>query len=235
MPDTSALILVIEDELQVRRFLRATFVANGYKMVECETGEEGIKLAAMRQPDLILLDLGLPDMDGLEVINQLREWSRVPILVLSARLKEGNKVTALDAGADDYLTKPFGVEELLARIRVALRRVAQNAENLGQETPAFVTGDLRLDLVRQQVFVSGQEVHLTPIEYRLLKLLAQNAGKVMTHQQLLQQVWGPDYSTESHYLRVYMAQLRRKLEVNSARPCYVLTEPGVGYRLALLS
>ena len=231
-----ALILVIEDELEIRRFLRASLAANDYDMVECVTGEEGIRLAAMRQPDLIMLDLGLPDMDGLEVTRRLREWSKVPILVLSARLKEGDKIAALDAGADDYLTKPFGVGELLARIRVALRRVAQGTQNgANAAEPVFVTGELKLDFVHRQVFVGEQEVHLTPIEYKLLTLLAQNAGKVLTHQQLLREVWGPAYASESHYLRVYMAQLRRKLELDSARPHYVLTEPGVGYRLAVLS
>ena len=236
MPPVSPVILVIEDELEIRRFLRVSLAANDYEMVESVTGEEGLRLAATRQPDLVVLDLGLPDMDGLEVTRRLREWSKVPILVLSARLKEGDKIAALDAGADDYLTKPFSVGELLARIRVALRRVAQTTQNSnGQSEPAFITGGLKLDFLHRQVFVDEQEVHLTPIEYKLLTLLAQNAGKVLTHQQLLREVWGPGYASESHYLRVYMAQLRRKLEAESARPKYVLTEPGVGYRLAVLS
>ncbi len=181
------------------------------------------------QPDLVVLDLGLPDMDGLEVIRQLRGWSAVPIIILSARQQEGDKVLALDAGADDYLTKPFGVAELLARIRVALRHATRSTSD--SESPIFEVGDLRVDLSLRQVIVEGKEVHLTPIEYKLLVTLVHHAGKVLTHRHLLREVWGPGYAEESHYLRVYVAQLRRKLEADPARPRYLITEPGVGYRL----
>ena len=223
-------ILLIEDEIEIRRFLRASLVANEYELIEAASGEEGIRLAALRQPDLIILDLGLPDIDGLEVTRRLREWSKTPMIVLSARLKEGDKIAALDAGADDYLTKPFGMGELLARMRVALRHALQAASP--QNEAVFTTGELRVDLAKRQVFVGEAEVHLTPIEYKLLVLLVQHAGKVLTHQHLLREVWGPGYANESHYLRVYMGQLRHKLEADPARPKYLLTEPGVGYRLA---
>jgi two-component system, OmpR family, KDP operon response regulator KdpE len=224
-------ILLIEDEMEIRRFLRASLVANEYELIEAATGEEGIRLAATRQPDLIILDLGLPDMDGLEVTRRLREWSKTPMIVLSARLKEGDKIAALDAGADDYLTKPFGIGELLARIRVALRHALGAASP--QSEAVFVTGELRVDLAKRRVFVGEAEIHLTPIEYKLLVLLVQHAGKVLTHPHLLREVWGPGYANESHYLRVYMGQLRHKLEADPARPKYLLNEPGVGYRLAL--
>lgn len=186
--------------------------------------------AASQQPDLILLDLGLPDMDGMEVIRQVRGWSQLPIIVLSARGQEQEKVGALDAGADDYLTKPFSVEELLARIRVALRRAIQTDGEAGE--PLFTLDNLRVDLARRQVFLADEELHLTPIEYRLLCTMIKHAGKVVTHRQLLKEVWGPDSVQETHYLRVYMAQLRRKLEADPAQPRFLLTEPGVGYRLA---
>jgi two-component system, OmpR family, KDP operon response regulator KdpE len=230
MSDSGPLILVIEDELPIRRFLRATLASHAYHMAEASTGQDGLAQAAERRPDLIILDLGLPDMDGLEVTRQLREWSATPIIVLSARGQEGDKIAALDAGADDYLTKPFGVGELMARIRVALRHAAR----AGQEgdDPIFAVGQLRVDLARRQVLIGDAEIHLTPIEYKLLITLIQHAGKVLTHQQLLRQVWGPAYTDEAHYLRVYMGQLRHKLESNPARPRYLLTEPGVGYRLA---
>ena len=185
--------------------------------------------AATHNPALIILDLGLPDLDGLDVTRQVREWSEVPILVLSARGQEQDKIAALDAGADDYLTKPFGVGELLARMRVALRHAQQAADT--SEVPIFEVGDLKVDLARRRVTVAGEEVHLTPIEYNLLKTLVQHAGKVVTQTQLLKEVWGPAYSAESHYLRVYLSQLRRKIEIDPARPRYLLTEPGVGYRL----
>ena len=222
-------LLVIEDEQEIRRFLRVSLECHGYRLVEAATGREGILHAAGQQPDLLLLDLGLPDIDGLELIRQVRQWSQVPIVVLSARGREEEKVAALDAGADDYLTKPFGVGELLARIRVALRHALGAREG---EEPVFVLERLRVDLVRRQVFVGEDEVHLTPIEYRLLATMIKHAGKVLTHRQLLKEVWGPDSVAERHYLRVYMAQLRRKIEADPARPRFLLTEPGVGYRLA---
>ena len=215
-------ILLIEDEQEIRRFLRVSLVGQGYRLVESATGRDGVMQAASQQPDLMVLDLGLPDIDGMEVIRQVREWSHIPIIILSARGQEHQKVEALDAGADDYLTKPFSVSELVARIPVALET--------GE--PVFVSGKLRVDLVCRQVFVSDEEIHLTPIEYRLLTTMIKNVGKVITHKQLLKEVWGPDSVYETHYLRVYMAQLRRKIEADSAQPQFILTEPGVGYRLA---
>jgi len=213
----------------MRRFLRPALTGNGYRIEEAATGEDGIRQAAMRSPDLVLLDLGLPDVDGLEVTRRLREWSQVPILVISARGREDDKVAALDAGADDYVTKPFGVLELLARLRVALRRTARTQDG---EASKVAIGPLEIDFEKRRVQVGGAEVHLTPIEYRLLGELARNAGRVLTHSHLLRQVWGPGYAQQSHYLRVYMAQLRRKIEPDPARPRLLLTEPGVGYRLA---
>jgi two-component system KDP operon response regulator KdpE len=229
MPD-AAKILLIEDEAEIRHFLRVSLVGHDFRLVEAETGKQGVLNAATEQPDLIVLDLGLPDIDGMEVIRQVREWSQIPIVILSARGREQEKVEALDAGADDYLTKPFSVGELLARIRVALRHSAQAGREPG--VPEFVLGSLRVDLARRQVWVAEQEIHLTPIEYRLLTTLIKYAGKVVTHRQLLKEVWGPDSVRETHYLRVYMAQLRRKLEPAPAQPQFLLTEPGVGYRLA---
>ena len=229
MSENAPLVLVIEDEPQIRRFLRATLSAHGYRLVEAATGQEGLMHAATHQPEIVILDLGLPDLDGLELTQQLREWSTVPIIVLSARGQESDKVAALDAGADDYLTKPFGVGELLARMRVALRHTARTAQEPGEAV--FTVGDLRVDMARRQVFVTDQEVHLTPIEYKLLTTLVRYAGKVVTHHQLLREVWGPGASSETHYLRVYMGQLRHKLEANPARPRYLVTESGVGYRL----
>ncbi len=223
-------VLVIEDDPPIRRFLRVTLGNRGYRLFEADTGEAGLVEAATRQPDIVILDLGLPDMDGLEVIRRLREWSAVPIIILSARGQERDKIAALDAGADDYLSKPFGVGELLARMRVALRHATHSPDDAADAT--FSMGDLHVDLAKRQVLVVGQQVHLTPIEYRLLTTLVRHAGKVLTHRQLLLEVWGPPYAEQAHYLRVYMAQLRRKLEVDSARPRYLLTEPGVGYRLA---
>ncbi len=222
-------IVLIEDEPQIRRFLRATLVSQGYRLFEATTGEDGLVEAATRQPDVVVLDLGLPDIDGIEVIRRLREWTQIPIIILSARGQERDKIAALDAGADDYVTKPFGVGELVARLRVALRHAAGSGET-GE--PTFTLGGLRVDQLKRQVYVDGKEVHLTPIEYRLLTTLVRHAGKVLTHRQLLKEVWGPSYSEQSHYLRVYMTQLRRKLEADPARPRYLLTEPGVGYRLA---
>jgi two-component system KDP operon response regulator KdpE len=225
------LVLVVEDEPQVLRFLRASLSAHGYLLVEATTGHQAIVEAVTRLPRIVLLDLGLPDLDGVEVARRLREWSAVPIIVLSARGQENDKILALDAGADDYLTKPFGVGELLARMRVALRHADRVAAGLGES--ALETGDLRVDLAARRVFVRGEEVRLTRTEFNLLATLAKHAGKVLTHRQLLQEVWGPGSAGESHYLRVYMGQLRHKLESDPARPRYLLTETGVGYRLAV--
>ncbi|HEX3175942.1 MAG TPA: response regulator [Methylomirabilota bacterium] len=221
-------VVLIEDEPQIRRFLRATLGSQGYRLFEAGTGADGLVEAASRQPDVVIVDLGLPDLDGLEVIRRLREWSTVPIIVLSARGQEAEKVKALDAGADDYVSKPFGADELLARLRVALRHKA----GVAREDAVFTTGELRVDLGRRHVFVREQEVKLTPTEYRLLTTLVRHAGRVLTHRQLLKEVWGPNQIEEAHYLRVYMAQLRRKIEADPAQPRYLLTEPGVGYRLA---
>ncbi len=222
-------IVLIEDEPQIRRFLRANLLSQGYRLFEAVTGGDGLIEAATRQPDVVVIDLGLPDMDGIDVIRRLREWTNVPVIVLSARGQERDKVAALDAGADDYVSKPFGAGELLARIRVALRHAASAA---GGDDATFAVGDLQVDLARRQVFVAGKEVRLTPIEYKLLTTLVRHAGKVLTHRQLLKEVWGPSHSGDAHYLRVYMVQLRRKLEADPTRPRYLLTEPGVGYRLA---
>ncbi len=224
-------VIVIEDEAQIRRFLRATLITEGYNLFEAETGRQGLTEAATRKPDLIILDLGLPDMDGLEVIAQLRAWSSVPVIILSARSQEGDKVVALDAGADDYLVKPFGAGELLARIRVALRRASATAG--GEEEGVFSVGELTVDMLHRRVTVGGTEVHLTPIEYRLLTVLVRHAGKVLTHRLLLREVWGPNYVERAHYLRIYMGTLRHKLETDPARPRFLLTEVGVGYRLAV--
>jgi len=222
-------IVVVEDEPDIRRFLRASLLSNGYRLVEAATGKEGLEAAETRQPDLIILDLGLPDMDGLEVIRRLREWTLVPIIVLSAKGQETTKVAALDAGADDYIAKPFGVSELLARMRVSLRHATRSRQ--GGSTPVFTTGELQIDLAQRRMRVKGKGVHLTPIEYRLLTTLAKHAGKVLTRNQLLTEVWGRLYADQAHYLHVHMAQLRRKVENDSTRPRYLLTEPGVGYRL----
>jgi two-component system KDP operon response regulator KdpE len=229
MPDLKSTVLVIEDEPALQRFLRVTLTAQEYKVIEATTGEQGLRHAATALPDLIVLDLGLPDVDGVEVTRRLREWSAVPIIVVSARGKEQDKVVALDAGADDYLTKPFGVGELLARVRVALRHAAAANPETGE--PVFEVGPLRVDLARRQVTVAGEAVHLTPNEFKLLTVLVKHAGRVLTHRYLLKEVWGPGSGDETHYLRVYMNQLRQKLEADAARPQYILTEPGVGYRL----
>jgi two-component system KDP operon response regulator KdpE len=228
MSGDGPLLLIIEDEPQMRRFLRASLGSHGFRLLEAGTAAEGTQLCASHNPEVILLDLALPDGDGIALATRLREWSRTPIIVISARGLEADKVAALDAGADDYLTKPFGVNELLARIRVALRHAQQAA---GPGVPVIELGPLRIDLVRREVTRDGREVRLTPIEYRLLALLAQNAGKVLTHRHILREVWGPGHAEETHYLRVYMAQLRRKVEVDPARPQRLVTEPGVGYRL----
>ena len=223
-------VLLVEDEPQMRRFLRSALAAEALVLVEAATAREGLAQAAGRRPDVILLDLGLPDGDGIEVTRRIREWSAVPIIVLSARGREEDKVNALDAGADDYLTKPFGIGELLARIRVALRHGATLAG--GDPAPStFEAHGVHVDLVRREVSREGQPVRLTPTEYRLLTLLVRHAGRVLTHRQLLREVWGPGAQTESHYLRVYVNQLRQKLEADAARPRLIVTEPGVGYRL----
>ena len=226
----AGLVLVIEDEPQILRFLRVSLASHGFGYLEARTGRAGIEAAALRAPDAVILDLGLPDLDGLEVVRAIRGWSAVPILVLSARGQEQDKIAALDAGADDYLTKPFSVGELMARLRVALRHAARSAAE-GSETAVFSVGGLRVDLARRQVFVDDREVRLTPNEYKLLATLVRHAGKVLTHRQLLKAVWGPTYLTEVHYVRLYMGQLRHKLEADPARPRYLRTEPGVGYRL----
>jgi two-component system KDP operon response regulator KdpE len=223
-------VVVIEDEPPIRRFLRATLTGQGYRLFEASTGADGVVEVGSRQPDVVIVDLGLPDMDGIEVIRRVREWSSVPIIVLSARGQERDKVAALDAGADDYVSKPFSAGELLARIRVALRHTA-GASHEGDDA-VFKTGELCVDLLHRQVQVGGTQVRLTPIEYKLLTTLVRHAGKVVTHQQLLREVWGPSHTEQAHYVRVYMAHLRHKLEAEPARPRYLLTEPGVGYRLA---
>jgi two-component system KDP operon response regulator KdpE len=222
-------VVVIEDDPQIRRFLRTGLSAHGFSLHEAETGKQGLVVAATRKPDLVILDLGLPDMDGVAVVQGLREWTVMPIIVLSARTQEADKVAALDAGADDYLAKPFGLPELLARIRVALRHSAQSPQ---QENGAvFSVANITVDLLQRRVSRDGNAVKLTPIEFRLLAALVKHAGKVMTHRQLLTQVWGPSYVEHSHYLRIYMGSLRRKLEEDPARPRILFTETGTGYRL----
>lgn len=221
------LLLLVEDELQMRRFLRAALSSHGYRLVEAARGAEAVGLATSHNPELVLLDLGLPDIDGFEVTRRLRELSPVPIIVLSARGREDDKVAALDAGANDYVTKPFGMNELLARIRVALR----TRQGLATDEPVLELEGLRIDSARHEVEREGERVKLTPLEFKLLAYLARHAGKVLTHRQLLQEVWGPLHGDDTHYLRVYMANLRKKLERDPAAPRYLLTEPGVGYRL----
>ena len=220
-------ILIIDDELQIRRFLRVTLAANGYQVLEAPTGKEGIYKAATDHPDAIVLDLGLPDMDGIAVLKQVREWSMVPVIILSVRDDEKGKVAALDAGADDYVVKPFGVNELIARLRVALRHGREGAD----EVKEFENGDLFVDLVNRMVKVAGSPVKLTATEYALLIQFVKNAGKVLTHRHLMKEVWGPYREDETQYLRVYIAQLRKKLEMDPARPKLFITESGVGYRM----
>jgi two-component system KDP operon response regulator KdpE len=223
------LVLVVDDHVAIRRFLRAGLESEGYRLCEAENGADAVTQAATRSPDLVLLDLGLPDLDGFEVVRRLREWSKVPVIVLSARGQEADKVQALDAGADDYVTKPFAMGELLARMRVALRHRAQVEGADGDS--ALTVGDVTIDLARRQVARAGVDVRLTPIEFRLLAELARHPGRVLTHEHLLREVWGPGYTSQHHYLRVYMGQLRHKLEADPSRPRLLLTEPGVGYRL----
>ncbi|MGV3618437.1 MAG: response regulator [Fimbriimonas sp.] len=222
-------ILIIDDEAPIRRFLRASLDPAEYELVEAENGQSGLRLVATRNPEVVLLDLGLPDVDGVEVARSIREWSRVPIIILSARGREEDKINALDAGADDYLTKPFGVGELMARVRVALRHAWKDAP----KEPVVEARHIRIDLAARQVFREGEEVHLTPNEYKLLATLAKHAGRVVTHRQLLAEVWGEAYVDEAHYLRVYMGQLRHKLEPDPGNPQVLTTEPGIGYRLRL--
>ncbi len=230
MSDNAPTVVLIEDEKQIRRFVRDALETEGFRVFEAETVRQGLVEAGTRKPDLIILDLGLPDRDGIDFIRDLRNWSELPLIVLSARTNEADKIAALDAGADDYLTKPFGVGELLARARVALRR-REKAGDDGASEVAF--GTVWIDLINRVVKRDGQTVHLTPIEYRLLTLLVRNAGKVLTHRQILREVWGPSHVESSHYLRIYMGQLRHKLEDNPAQPRWLLTEAGVGYRLAV--
>ena len=228
MTEPVPVVVMVEDEKQIRRFVRTALESEGIRMFDAETGRQGLTEAATRKPDLVILDLGLPDIDGVDFIRELRTWSALPVIVLSARTDEVDKIEALDAGADDYLTKPFGVGELLARVRAALRRRATGAS--GESVVTF--GAVRVDLANRSVVRAGTPIHLTQIEFRLLSVLASNVGKVITHRQLLRDVWGPSHVEHSHYLRIYMAQLRHKLEDDPARPRYLLTETGVGYRLS---
>ena len=231
---SNPVVVVIEDEPQIRRFVRGALEAEGWQVFEADTAKKGLTEAGTRKPDLLVLDLGLPDGDGLELIRDVRGWSGVPIIVLSARADEADKIAALDAGADDYLTKPFGVGELLARVRANLRRpraVAANGSLVQEADPVFRFGDVEIDRQARLVRRGGAEIHLTPIEYRLLSVLIANAGRVLTHRQLLREVWGPSHAGQSHYLRIYMGHLRQKLEVDPTQPLHLLTETAVGYRL----
>jgi two-component system KDP operon response regulator KdpE len=222
-------IVLIEDDPETRRIVRSGLLTQGYRLLEALTGLDGLTEAATNRPDVVVVARDLPDMDGIEFVRRLREWTSVPVVVLSARDQENDKVAALDAGADDYITRPFGIDELLARIRVALRHAAGAGR---PEEAVFTLGDLRVDLARRRAFLADREVRLTPIEYRLLITLIHHAGNVLTHRHLLTEVWGPSHIEEVHYLRVYMAHLRRKIEADPTNPRYLLTEPGVGYRLA---
>jgi two-component system KDP operon response regulator KdpE len=226
MNEAGLSILVVDDEPAIRRFLRTSLGAYGHSIQEAASGEDALKTVAIGHPDLVILDLGLPDMDGAEVTRRLREWTQIPIIVISVREREDDKISALDAGADDYLTKPFGIGELLARIRVSMRHSAQP-----KDTPIYKIGDLVVDMTRRTVTERGEPVTLTPTEYDILRILVNHAGKVLTHRQLLRAVWGNSYENETHLLRVNMSNLRRKIEPDASRPTYILTEPGVGYRL----
>jgi two-component system KDP operon response regulator KdpE len=226
MSDTGQRVLVVDDENSIRRYLRTALTAQGFTVYEAASGEEAVSAVLNNRPDIIILDLGLPDFDGIEVTRRLREWSQTPIIILSVREAENDKIAALDAGADDYLTKPFGTGELMARMRVVMRRLATKSDE-----PVLQVDGLKMDLSRRLVTVAEKEISLTPTEYDILRLLMQNAGKVLTHRQLLRQVWGTAYESEMHLLRVNISNLRRKIEPDPARPHYMLTEPGVGYRL----
>lgn len=228
MTESKVRVLVVDDERPIRRFLRTSLEVHGYDIFEAADGLDALAAVVNHRPDLVILDLGLPELDGVEVTRRLREWTQIPIIVLSVRDQEADKIAALDAGADDYLTKPFGIGELLARMRVALRRT-----NTPGVEPVFTTGDLMVDLGRRLVMSAGQEVQLTPTEYDLLRVLVTHAGKVLTHHHLLRQVWGGGYDDEVHILRVNVSNLRRKIEPDPSRPMYIVTEPGVGYRLRL--
>jgi len=219
-------ILIIDDETQIRRFLRVALTSHGYVVKDVGTGQEGLDVVAKFSPDLVVLDLGLPDIDGLDVVRQLREWSKVPVIILSVKEQETDKITVLDAGADDYVTKPFAMGELLARIRAAMRHIVGT-----DEQPVLRFDDLSIDLAHRRITVADNEIKLTPTEYEIVKNLAINAGKVITHRALLRTVWGPSYENEVQYLRVYVGQIRRKLERDPSRPRHMITEPGVGYRL----
>lgn len=224
--NNAARILIIEDEPQIRKLLKVSLNAHGYDLEEAANGKDGVNRAATFKPDLLIIDLGLPDIDGKEVVKQIREWSETPIIILTARDQEQEKIEALDSGADDYITKPFGVGELLARMRVCLRRAATV-----EQQPVLACGGLVVDLQQRRVTVEGDEVKLTPTEYEIIKMMMQHAGKVITHKQLLKAVWGNAYQQDTHYIRVYIAQLRRKIEQNPTQPRYIITESGVGYRL----
>jgi two-component system KDP operon response regulator KdpE len=226
MPPDGARILVIDDEKQIRRMLNIALTGNGYNVAEAATGHDGLNRAANFRPDIIILDLGLPDCDGHDVISKLREWTQIPIIILSVREQESGKVKALDAGADDYITKPFSMGELLARIRVALRRFAKTGDE-----PVLAFGEITLDIARRIVTLRGEELKLTPTEYEILKYMALQADRVVTHQQLLKAIWGPNHQEHTHYLRIYVGQLRHKIEADPTQPRYILTESGVGYRL----
>jgi two-component system, OmpR family, KDP operon response regulator KdpE len=226
---TNLRILIVDDERPIRRFLRVSLSTQGHKILEAEDGNSALNLTAAEHPDIIFLDLGLPDMDGIEVTRRIREWSQIPIIILSVRDQEKDKIQALDAGADDYLTKPFGMGELMARMRGVLRRSTQNSSG----DPVFYTGTLEVDLARRMVIKDNKDISLTPTEYEILRVLVQNAGKVLTHQQITRKVWGSGYSEEAHLLRVNISNLRHKIESDPTRPELIITEPGVGYRLRL--
>ncbi len=228
MAESNLRILVVDDERSIRRFLKVS-LGSQFTILEASTGAEALAAVAAEHPDLVILDLGLPDMDGLEVTRRLREWTQIPIIIVSVREREQDKVAALDAGADDYLTKPFGVGELMARLRVALRRSAQP-----ENEPVFTSGHLLVDLNQREVLVNGSSIALTPTEYDLLRTLVKHVGKVVTHDQLLRSVWGTAYESETHMLQVNISNLRRKIEPDPTRPTYIVTEPGVGYRLKML-
>jgi two-component system KDP operon response regulator KdpE len=222
-------ITVIDDEVQIRRLLRLGLEAHGFDIAEATTGQEGLYLIAAKHPDLVILDLGLPDMDGLEVLKTLREWSRVPVIVLSVRNAEPDKIALLDAGANDYLVKPFGMGELLARVRAVMR----NTMLYGTDSGKFESGGLSVDFSQRQVSVNGEEIKLTPTEFSLLRILCQNAGKVLVHSHLIRELWGPDVQPDPSYLRVYILQLRKKIESDPSNPKLIITEPGIGYRLII--